>query len=192
MVGAKRQKFGLTGLESLLESNEGTDGIPQNRVRHADHRSLCDFGMRTQHILDLARTDLLAARLDDVVSSSNKIQVALVIGTEEIPGMQNLLSGEWTRSQNVIGCLRQFPVALHYIRPTHDEFSDYAGRHPPILFIYDVDLFIWHAAADRCRSNVNLVRGQVRNALAFGQTIHRIDRYSGKGLAQSANMFDRE
>src|SRR3546814_13852946 len=50
-----------------LHGDEGAGRLAPALVRPGDHRRLHDLGMPEQHVLDLQRRDVLAARDDDVL-----------------------------------------------------------------------------------------------------------------------------
>ena len=99
-----------------LERDHRLDRHAEDRIGHADHRRLADAGQRIEDVLDFLRADLLAARLDDVVLAADEIEKAVLVGAEQVAGVEHLLPRERPGPQRLVGRLGVFPVALHHMR----------------------------------------------------------------------------
>ena len=175
-----------------MEPDHRLDGLAQDFVGHAHDRRFGHAVQPMQDFLDLARTHLLAARLDDVVLAADEIQIALIVGPEQIAGVEHHLTGQRARLEDPARFVRQLPVAFHHVRSANDQLTHHAGTHARAPIVDDVHLFVGHAASNRRRTDVNLIGRQVRHALALGESVHRINGRRRKRLAELTDLFRRE
>ena len=131
------------------EPDDGLDGLAEHLVRNADHRRFGDAVEPVQDFFDLAGTHLLAAGLDDVVFAPDEIQVAFLVGAEQIAGVEHHLVRQRSGLEHPGGLVGQLPVPLHDVRTADDQLADHARRHTRSAVVDDVHLFVRHAAADR-------------------------------------------
>ena len=59
---------------------------PHACVRHAEGDRLGHLGMREQHLVDLARRDLLAAAIDHLLQASGQREIAVLVEDALIAG----------------------------------------------------------------------------------------------------------
>jgi hypothetical protein len=78
----------LVGARPGLEGDEGEDLLAQLRVGPADDGGLGDGGVLVQHLLDLARVDVVAAADDEVLLAVDDEQVAVLVGVAEVAGVE--------------------------------------------------------------------------------------------------------
>src|SRR3546814_9842758 len=90
-----------------LHGDEGAGRLAPALVRPGDHRRLHDLGMPEQHVLDLQRRDVLAARDDDVLGAVLDLAVAV--------GMQHrqVAAAEPDVGERLAGRRRVLQVPLH-------------------------------------------------------------------------------
>ena len=60
--------------------------LTQLRVRHGETHGLAHGGMREQDLVDLARRDLLAAAVDQLLQAARQPQIAVVVEATLIAG----------------------------------------------------------------------------------------------------------
>ena len=79
---ADAAELGRVELSPRFRGDVGDHGHAQETVLDANHRRLADPGGIDQDLLDLPRRDLLAPRLDHVVSPPHEPQMSIVIEAE--------------------------------------------------------------------------------------------------------------
>src|SRR5205823_5313534 len=89
LLPARTHHLGLLQTAALLADDIRSDCLPQELVGHSDHRRLLHAGQREQDVLDLHWADLLAPRLDDLVAPAHEVEVAVLVGREEIVRAQH-------------------------------------------------------------------------------------------------------
>ena len=104
----------------------GVHGLSEQAVRHADDGRLADARRRVEDLLDLARDDLLAARLDQVVVAPDEVEVPLLVAPEEIAGREHALPRPAAGPQPLALSLGVVPVALHHVRAPDHQLADLA------------------------------------------------------------------
>ena len=90
-----------------LELDERARRLAPPRVGLGDHRGGEHRGMAVEHVLDLERRDVLAARDDDVLGAVLDLEVAVGVHHGEVAGM------EPAAGEGRLGGLRVLEVALH-------------------------------------------------------------------------------
>src|SRR5699024_11081602 len=107
---------------SLVQNNNGDDGLAQIRVRHTDYRRFFDHWMFVEQLLNFFGVNVVATRDDHIFGTSRDVQVtvvviALVTGDEEPGGTNLLCTFFWVA-----------PVSVNDIGPTYFDRADLAGR----------------------------------------------------------------
>src|SRR4051812_6588667 len=97
-----------------LEHHERLHRLAEDVVGDPDHGGVAHTADVVEDVLDFLRRDLLAARLDDVVHPPDEIEIALVVETAEVAGVQHHLARQRPRLQLLRGRLRLLPVAAHH------------------------------------------------------------------------------
>ena len=95
----------------VVEDDEGADRLSEHLVRDADDRRLLDALDVEDGVLHLDRADLLAARLDDVVTAPDEVEEALLVDGEVVLGAEHPLAGERPVHDHLGGLLGLPPVA---------------------------------------------------------------------------------
>src|SRR5690349_19891870 len=113
---------------AVVEHHERTNCLAQRLIRHADDSRFTHARNAMKHVLDLDRTHLLAASLDDVVGAPKEVQISLGICCENVVRAKHPLTRELPRPEHESGQLRQLPVAEHDVWPTNVEDAGLAGR----------------------------------------------------------------
>src|SRR5262245_54606968 len=88
---ALAQDRGFIEHHAWLEHDEGLDRGPEQLVGDTDHRGLAHALDLENRSFDLDGRDLLAARFDDVIHASNEVEVALVVESAQIAGVEHSL-----------------------------------------------------------------------------------------------------
>ena len=104
--------------------DDGGDGLDPARVGDAEHGRLGHRRVRVDDLLDLARGDVLAARLDHVLLAVDDVEVALVVEDAEVAGVQPAVAERLGRLGGVV------PVAEHRLRRAVHDLADLAGAGP--------------------------------------------------------------
>ena len=73
---------------AFARDDDGGDRLAPFVVGHADHGDHRDIGMLRQHVLDLARKNVEAAGDDHVLLAVEDEQVAALVGSGDVAGMQ--------------------------------------------------------------------------------------------------------
>ena len=68
--------------------DEGDDLVAEPRVGDPDHRRLEHVGMLVQHLLDLARIDVVAVADDHVLEPVDDEQIPVVVDVAEVAGRE--------------------------------------------------------------------------------------------------------
>src|SRR5207237_6860456 len=123
-VGAVPPDIELRRLFTRPQRDHCFDGGTEHRVRHAYDSRLRNRSHREQHLLDLTRRHLLAARLDDVVLAADEIEISIRIAPEQIACVQYALAGKASRTQHACRFPRALPVTGHDVRSADDELSN--------------------------------------------------------------------
>ena len=97
--------------------DEQTRHFAERGVPHADHRAVGDLRMPEDDFLDLGRRDVLAAADDQFLDASGDRQIAGRVRLREIAGVVPALA------QRRRGFGRLVVIALHQVRPAHDQFA---------------------------------------------------------------------
>ena len=71
-------------LATRLQSHDRSHRLTKHRIINADDSRFGDHRMLMQDVFDFARTDLLAAALNDVVLAADPIQEPFFVGAEQI------------------------------------------------------------------------------------------------------------
>src|SRR5215212_1369383 len=146
----------------------------------ADGHYLDDLGVLVEHLFDLPRIDLEAARVDDLFLAVNDVEVAVVVHPGDVAGVEPAIS------QGLRGLLGHVPVALHPLRTLYDELARLADWHfaLPRFDVHDahVGAGYRHADAPTHRSPEVGVEADRR---ALGETVALPDGTSGAPLERA-------
>ena len=112
--------------------DDRVDRLAPAVVGHAEHGGLGDGRVAHQRRLDLERVDVLAARDDHVPRAVEQVEVAVVVGVDDVAGAVPAVD------QRLGGLVRAVPVAEHDVRAAD-----------PQLAVAHVDLDAGHRDAHR-------------------------------------------
>src|SRR5688572_18437660 len=127
--------------------NDCLDGLTENGIGKANDGGFSHALELVQNVFHFPRTDLFTASLDDVVPSSDEVQVPFIVHAEGVAGSQYVLAGKRSRHQD-LGCfVGTLPVTLHYVRTAHDQLAD-SARETRAVAVDQIHLFVRHAATD--------------------------------------------
>ena len=71
-------------VDVLVQHHIGLDHLPRNRVGNSDDARLDDGGVLHEDRLDLERTDQMPGRLDDVITTPDKPEIAFLVAASQI------------------------------------------------------------------------------------------------------------
>lgn len=80
----------------LLEHQKSFDGLTQYLVGHTDHGGFQHALYTVYRVFHLARADLFAAALDDVILACNEVEPTFLVGSEQVARVKHRLAGQWT------------------------------------------------------------------------------------------------
>src|SRR5215213_10220186 len=84
------------GVDALDQADVGLDLLAAELVGHGDDRGLQHLGMRSQHVLDLGRRDVLPGPAHDVLLAAEEVEEPLLIATRQVTAVKPAL-GEGLR-----------------------------------------------------------------------------------------------
>jgi hypothetical protein len=113
---------GLGGQVGRAFDDESGDYVTLLRVRKSDD-GLLDAGTAVDHLLDLARIDVLATRNDHVVHPAAEVVEALGIPAEQVACIEPAVFDLLLRLHRVV------PVAQHRLRTAHEQLTYFVGLH---------------------------------------------------------------
>src|SRR4051812_15336277 len=131
--------------------------------------------MRAQHLLDLARIDVVAADDDHVLLAVADVEIAVGVDLADVAGIEPAVA------QRLGGLLRPVAIALHDLRPARADFAE----------LDDLDLGLRHRDADRARLGNTICRIEGEHRTGFGLPITLIDR-SPHGVAPALERLRRQ
>src|SRR3954453_12167023 len=140
---AERDELLGAGRRALLQADERLHGLAAVLVRYADDRRLPDRRVAVEDVLDLARPDLVARRVDLVLLAVDEVEPAVVVHEADVAGPQG------AAGQGVLGLLGLLPVARHDLRTARDELADLARREVLAVLADDAHDGVEHRHADR-------------------------------------------
>src|SRR5436190_95846 len=112
----------------------GDDDLAPFWMRAPDHRGLAYPRVLEQHLLDLARIDIGAARDDHVLGPVFQREIAVRIEHADVPGMQP------AAAQSLRGRVGVLPVPGHHHIAAADDLADPAHRQRVVIRIGDFHL----------------------------------------------------
>src|SRR5215210_2852925 len=154
---------------AVLEGDGGRDLLAELVVWHADHRHLGHRGVLVEHLLDLARVDVVAAADDQVLLAVDDEEVAVLVHAGHVAGV------EPAAAHAVLRGLGPAPVALHDVVAADDDLADLARRQVVVVVVDHLHLDALDRRADRARL-----------ALAVGV----VERGHRRRLAQAVPLED--
>ena len=128
------------------------DVLAEHLVRHADDGRFEDRRVLVQHLLDLARVDVVAAADDHLLLAIDEEQVAVLVEVAEITGGEPALAVDRGRRR-----VRVVPVAADDRRSAELHLT-----HAPLVRIRDANL----RAPDGCPTEPGLPRRPVAKVVA--------------------------
>src|SRR3954452_18555579 len=143
---AERDELLLAGRLALLEADERLHRLAAVLVGDADDGRLADGGVTVEDVLDLARPDLVAGRVDLVLLAVDEIEPAVLVHEADVAGLER------AAGQRVLGLLGLLPVARHDLRPARHELADLARRQLLAVLADDLHDGVEHRHADRQRA----------------------------------------
>src|SRR4051812_2582784 len=116
-LAAERDDVGGIGMGAVLEHHKGARRLAPLRVRSRDNGGFEHRRVAVQHVLDLDRRDVLAARDDDVLRAVLDLDITVRVGNGEIAGM------EPAAGEGLLGRDRILQIAFHDDVAAHEDFS---------------------------------------------------------------------
>ncbi len=121
-------------LDTVIERNEGVDGLALDRVGHADHRRLGDPRVRNERRLDLGGAETVPGNIDHVVETAHDPKIAVLVAASPVAGIVK------TGKLLEIGRSIAFRIAEHAAqhpgpRPADDQMTAFVGPGQLSFFI---------------------------------------------------------
>src|SRR3954462_4377307 len=110
----------------------GDDDLPPFGGRPADDRSFAHTSVLEQHLLDLTRINVRAARDDHVLGAIFQCEVTIRVKHADVARVQP------AAAQGLRRRVRTFPVARHHHIATADDLSDLSGPQRVVLRVRDL------------------------------------------------------
>src|SRR6266851_4762652 len=142
--------------------------LSRMRVRDPRDADLSDRRVGRDDFLDLARPNLKAARLDEVLLSVGDGEIPVPVERPQIAGIEPAVA------QHFPGRLRIPPVAFHELRGLDDDLADVAGSEllARIVHVHDSQPDVGQRDTDRALL-IGAHHGRANGGHArFGQRIH--------------------
>src|SRR6185437_638820 len=131
------------GRRALLERDGGADLLAVLVVGDAHDRGLPDRRVLVEHLLDLARVDVVAAADDQLLLAVHDVEVAVLIDAAHVAGVQPAVDDRLGRR------LRPLPVALHHVVAADDDLAHLALGHLVAVVVDHPHLHVLDRGADR-------------------------------------------
>src|SRR5204863_10157914 len=80
----QRLREGRSSVPGLRRLDDGLDFLAELLIGYAEHRGVCDARILQQHVLDLLRVDVDAARDDDEVLAVGEVQIAFSVDMSDV------------------------------------------------------------------------------------------------------------
>src|SRR5829696_7900146 len=160
----------LTRVRALLEHDRRADLLAHLLVGHRHDRGLGDGGVLVEHLLDLARVDVVAAADDHVLLAVDDEEVAVLVDLRHVPGAEPAVA------HDLLGGVLAVPVALHHVVALDRDLADLALLDLVAVVVDDLHLDALDRRADRARL-----------ALPVGV----VERRHRRGLRQAVTLEDR-
>ena len=107
-----------------LQRDEGAGRLAPFLVRLGDDRRLHHLRVAVQHLLDLERGNVLAARDDDVLRAVLDLDIAVGVHDREVAGV------EPAAAERLAGRVRVLQIALHHRVAAQHHLADRRRRRP--------------------------------------------------------------
>src|SRR5579875_2864906 len=130
-------------LGALTEGDCGADLLAPLVMRDAEHRGLADGRVLVEHLLDLARVDVVAAADDELLLAVDDEEVAVLVDPAHVAGVQPAVDDGLRRG------LRPLPVAAHHVVALDHDLADLADGHLGTVVVDDLHLYAGDRGADR-------------------------------------------
>ena len=112
---------------AFLERHGRADLFAQRLVRDAEHRRLADGRVLVEHLLELARIDVVATADDQVLLAIDDEVIAVLVDRRDVPGVKP------ARAHHLARGVVPIPIALHHEWSAHHELAWLAGRHVVVM-----------------------------------------------------------
>src|SRR5438093_13355436 len=129
---------------------------------------------------------------ENTAPAIDKIEKSVLVHSKQIAGVVDRPAWNIERPQDRRNERRFVPIAFHYVRAANDELADGSARHAAAPIVHDEHLAVGNGDADRSRTLIDLIWRQVRDAVTFGLTVHRIHLGLRKCVAQTLKFGRRE
>ena len=171
-------------LLALVEDDRGADLLAPLVVGDADHRRFADLRVLVEHLLDLARVDVVAAADDQVLLAVDDVEVAVLVDAGHVAAVEPAAAH---RLRGRVGAL---PVALHDVVAADHDLADLALGDRVVVLVDDLHLDPLDRGADRARLAlaVGVVGAGDRRGLREAVALEH-DR--PEGLLEAAQDLDR-
>ena len=140
-------------------------------MRDADDRRLAHAGMLVEHLLDLARVDVVAAADDHVLLAVDDVEVAVVVDAPDVAGAEPAVGVD--RGRRRVGTA---PVALHHVVPADGDLAAVQQAHLDAV----------HGQADRAGLALAVAAVEARDRRRLRQPValeHRTARSAPRSRA---------
>src|SRR5215218_5289027 len=135
--------------------------------------------MPDQTILDLARSDAVAGRCDDVIFAADEIDIAIVVDAALVSGGHPVSDEFVSRRRRTLPVLQKH----HRIRPLHRDLSDFVDGGARAVLPDHLDLMAGYRLPDRAGPR-HAEEGTGReHKVALGLPVELVDANAQRGLA---------
>src|SRR3954453_6261638 len=162
----------------------GADLLAELLVGHADHRRLDHRRVLVEHLLDLARVDVVAAADDHVLLAVDDEEVPVLVDLRHVAAVEPAVADGLRRRVGLA------PVALHDVVAADDDLAHLTLRDVPAVLVDDLHLDALDRRADRAglALAVGVVEGGDRRGL--GQAVAP-GHLSAELILEAAHDLDR-
>src|SRR6476469_6712903 len=121
-------------LLAVVDDDRRADLLAPLVVGDADDRRFADLRVLVEHLLDLARVDVVAAADDQVLLAVDDVEVALLVDAGHVAGV------EPTAAHRLLGGVGALPVALHDVVAADHDLTDLALGDIVVVLVDDPHL----------------------------------------------------
>src|ERR1700709_525228 len=171
-------------LLALVEDDGGAYLLAPLVVGDADHRRFADPRVLVEHLLDLARVDVVAAADDQVLLAIYDVEVALLVALRHVPRVEPAAAH---RLRGGVGAL---PVALHDVVAADHDLADFALGDLVVVLVEDLHLYPFERGADRPRLALAIGGGAGGEPRGLREAI-ALEHDRPEGLLEAAQHLDR-
>src|SRR4029079_7329330 len=174
------------GLARLRDDAQAVP-LPEAGVGDADHGRMHDLGMRVEYFLHLAREELLAPSVDDLLAPAADLDIAgPVYDASQVPGAEPAVRGERLRIGIPVGV-----IAKVYAGTQRRDLADLSLRQLTANLVEDLQAHARHDATDGAIALGRVVT-EARVAVEAGlQHAVKLDQLSGHAGLVIADGLDR-